>query len=95
MDGPKGCPPESVHLLLDFVPSVGIQNSMPAYPVLADETLPKSHRPKEAHTAGCSPPEQRIARECVCVEVWMDTLSVESDRRRAEGASCDYEQGFF
>ena len=60
--------------------------------------LPKSHRPKGAHIAGCSPPEQRMAREWVCVKVWMDTLSVEWDKRRAVkrmGASCDYGQSFF
>ena len=98
MDGPKGCPSESVHLLLVFVLSVGIQNSMPAYPVLADGTLPKSHCPEEAHIADCSAPEQRMAREWMCVKVWMDTLSVERDRRRAVrwmGASCDCGQGFF
>ena len=82
VDGPKGCPPESVHLLLDFVLSVGIQNSMPRYPVLADGILPKGHCPKEAHTAGCSPPEQRMTREWVCVKVQMDTLCVKWDRRK-------------
>ena len=40
----------------------------------SSRSLSKSHPLEADHTAGCSPPEQRMAREWLCVKVWMECL---------------------